>query len=285
MSLPFDATLKDLGRDSPHGLLCTFDRPPTAPVTLLNVDLSTVTTAADVVFGLGDPLEEVIHLDFQASAAAWKHADTLVYNALLYRAYHVPIHSAVILLRPQAAHANLNGVVSYAARPQRGSMNFSYEPIRLWERPAEELLLGELGVTPLALLGRLPAGVPLPEALTGMAQRLIERLEKEAPPDRLRKLLTAAWVLTGLRVQRGVAREAFRGVRAMRESDTYMAIIDEGREEEAKKLILLMGRERFGPADEQVKTKLSAITDLDRLEGLSLKLLRASSWPELLDVP
>jgi hypothetical protein len=54
MAMTFDATLKDMGRDSPQGFLATFDRPPTAPVKLLNVDLSTVTTAADVILGLGD---------------------------------------------------------------------------------------------------------------------------------------------------------------------------------------------------------------------------------------
>ena len=43
---------------------------PLTPLTPLNVDLSTVTTAADLAFGLGDPLREVIHLDAQASADA-----------------------------------------------------------------------------------------------------------------------------------------------------------------------------------------------------------------------
>src|SRR5947209_6416045 len=47
MAITFDATLKDMGRDSPGGFVAAFDRPPTGPVTLLNVDLSTVTTAAD----------------------------------------------------------------------------------------------------------------------------------------------------------------------------------------------------------------------------------------------
>src|SRR2546430_8370647 len=55
MAMTFDATLKDMGRDSPQGFLVAFDRPPTGPVKLLNVDLSTVTTAADLILGLGDP--------------------------------------------------------------------------------------------------------------------------------------------------------------------------------------------------------------------------------------
>src|SRR5438105_969170 len=115
MSLEFDATMKDLGREHPVDMLVTFDQPPTVPVRLLTPDLSTVTTSADLILGLGDPLEAVKHIDFQSSAAAWKHAGTLVYNSLLYSWYHVPVFSTVVLLRPKAAHSNLNGVVSYSS--------------------------------------------------------------------------------------------------------------------------------------------------------------------------
>src|SRR5215468_10986727 len=138
MAMTFDATLKDMGRDSPVGFLTAFDRPPTLPVKLLNVDLSTVTTAADLILGLGEPLVEIVHIDFQSSAAAWKHAD-------------------------------LNGIIRYAPRPQRGSMDFSYEIVRLWERPAEELLAADLGVAPLAMLGRLPDDLSLEDGLASVA--------------------------------------------------------------------------------------------------------------------
>ncbi len=93
MSLPFDATLKDLAREHPRDFLAAFDRPPTLPISLLNVDLSTVTASADLVVGLGDPVQEVVHLDFQSSAAAGKHADVFLYNALLFNHYQVPVHS------------------------------------------------------------------------------------------------------------------------------------------------------------------------------------------------
>ena len=289
MSMPFDATLKDLGCDSPADFLTAFDRPPTGPLAVLNPDLSTVTTVADLVIGVGDPREEIIHIDFQSSAAAWKHADILVYNALLYAEFHVPAHSIVILLRPQAAHSNLNGVVNYAPRSGRGRMDFAYEVVPLWRRPVADLLAGPLGTTPLAMLGALPADLPVLDALTVVAQRLSERLEREAPAEQARKLLTAAFLLTGLRVRREVAQQVFRGVSAMRDSDTYMMIIDEGREvgreEEAKSVILRQGKKRFGAADEAITTKLSAITDLERLHRLQEYLLDAASWQELLDTP
>src|SRR5439155_12013691 len=125
MAMTFDATLKDMGRESPQGFLAAFDRPPTLPVKLLNVDLSTVTTAADLILGLGESLAEIIHLDFQSSAAARKHADVMAYNALLFAHYLVPVHTIIVLLRPEAAHANLNGRIDYAPRPGRGSMQFT----------------------------------------------------------------------------------------------------------------------------------------------------------------
>jgi hypothetical protein len=288
MSMPFDATLKDLGRDAPADVLATFDRPPTAALSLLNVDLSTVTTAADLVVGVGDPLAEIVHLDFQASAAAWKHADILVYQALLFRQYHVPVHSIVILLRPQAAHANLNGSISFSPRPGRGKMDFDYEVLPLWQRPAEELLAGALGTAPLAMLGALPGDVPLEAGLAQVAQRLIERLNREAPPERARKLLTAAFVLTGLRVRRPVARDIFRGVRAMQESDTYLAIVDEGREADSKEVILRQGQKRFGPPGEAITARLHAITEnVARLHRMIDRLFdnTATSWQDLLDTP
>jgi hypothetical protein len=68
MALTFDATLKDMGRASPLDFLAAFDRPAAGPVRLLNVDLSTVTASADLLLGLGDPLEEIIHLDFQTES-------------------------------------------------------------------------------------------------------------------------------------------------------------------------------------------------------------------------
>ena len=285
MATTFDATLKDMGRDSPQGFLAAFDRPPTVPVKLLNVDLSTVTMAADLVVGLGDPLAEIIQLDFQSSAAAWKHADVMVYHALLFAHYHVPVHTIVILLRPEAAHANLNGVIRYAPRSERGKMDFRYGIVRLWERPVEELLAADLGVVPLAMLARLPKGLSLEDGLTAVAQRVMERLTKEASLDRVKKLLTDALLLTGLRVRRDVALRIFRGVRVMQESDTYLMILDEGREKQAKKDILLFGQERLGLPDESVKARLEGITDLEHLDRLVRCAAKAVNWQEILDTP
>ena len=71
----------------------------------------------------------------------------------------------------------------------------------------------------------------------------------------------------------------------MHESDTYQMILDEGAERQAKKMILLLGEDRFGTPDESIKAQLNAVTDLERLERMGLKTRTAASWREILDTP
>ena len=157
--------------------------------------------------------------------------------------------------------------------------------MRLWERPAEDLLRADLGVVPLAMLGRLPENLALEEGLAVIAQRLVERVTREAPADRARKLLTDAFLLTGLRLRRDAAARIFRGVRAMHESDTFQAILDEGQEKATRESILVVGEERLGSPDESVKNQLSNVTDLARLKRMVRRAAKAATWQEILDTP
>lgn len=68
----------------------------------------------------------------------------------------------------------------------------------------------------------------------------------------------------------------------MKESDTYMEIIEEGEAIGVPKTLLRQGRKRFGPPDTATKTAIEAITDLARLETLTERLLDVTSWQELL---
>ena len=173
--------------------------------------------------------------------------------------------------------------------PRRGRLDFRFELIRLWQRPAEELLAGGLGVLPLAALGKLPAGVRATAGLAGVVERLVERVMREAAPDEGAELLTAALVLTGLRVPKLKVAELYRGVQAMRESSGYQLILDEGREEghvqEARKLVLRQGRRKFGAPGPDVEATIEAIGDLNRLERMSDRLFDVTTWPDLLASP
>ncbi len=71
----------------------------------------------------------------------------------------------------------------------------------------------------------------------------------------------------------------------MQESDTYLAIVDEGQEKASKKAILLVGQARFGPAEQSVKDQLSHVADLERLERMITRAATAASWQEILDTP
>jgi hypothetical protein len=164
-------------------------------------------------------------------------------------------------------------------------MDFGYEVVRLWERPADDLLRADLGVAPLAMLGRLPENLPLEDGLTAVAQRVVERLIKKAPADRARKLLTDAYLLTGLRLRRDAGARIFRGVKAMHESDTFLAILDEGQEKGIRESILVVGEERLGAPDEAINSQLSNVTDLALFKRMVRRAAKAATWQEILDTP
>ena len=71
----------------------------------------------------------------------------------------------------------------------------------------------------------------------------------------------------------------------MRESSTYMAILEEGEAIGVQKTLLRQGQKRFGPPDATTKSAIKAITDLSRLETLSERLLDVKGWQELLGEP
>ena len=71
----------------------------------------------------------------------------------------------------------------------------------------------------------------------------------------------------------------------MQESDTYLMIVDEGKEKQAKHDVLLVGEERFGAADEAVTSQLERISDLDRLNRMIRRAVKARDWQEVLDTP
>lgn len=79
----------------------------------------------------------------------------------------------------------------------------------------------------------------------------------------------------------------------MRDSTAYQIILDEGRAEgeirgrteEARRLLLRLGRKRLGNPETTVEAAIRAITDLDRLELLAERLDEVAGWQELLQTP
>ncbi|HTU21242.1 MAG TPA: hypothetical protein VMG10_24525 [Gemmataceae bacterium] len=79
----------------------------------------------------------------------------------------------------------------------------------------------------------------------------------------------------------------------MRDSTSYQAILDEGRAEgeikgraeEARRLLVLLGRKRLGGPDAAVEAAVHAIADVDRLELLIDRINEVASWQDLLQTP
>src|SRR5712691_4446176 len=80
----------------------------------------------------------------------------------------------------------------------RGGLQFEYDVVRLWRKPVQPFLEGGVGLLPLAPLCKMPAGKPLAEALREVVREIDRRLAREADRPKAVRLMTAAFILTGL---------------------------------------------------------------------------------------
>ena len=93
-------------------------------------------------------------------------------------------------------------------------------------------------------------------------------------------------LLMGVRYDEDAITGLIQRVRRMRESVTYQIILEEGREEgeirEARRTVLDLGGEKFGPAAESTVSTIQSLEDLGVLHRMVRAVLRANSWQELL---
>jgi hypothetical protein len=71
----------------------------------------------------------------------------------------------------------------------------------------------------------------------------------------------------------------------MRDSVTYQAILDEGREEGqiqlAHKTLLRQGTRRFHEPSEEIRLRIEALANIEKLENLLDRVIEVQSWEEL----
>lgn len=291
MSHRFDATLKSIVAERPSDFADVFGLPTGEPATPLNVDLSTVSAATDVALGFGDPIREIVDLNFQSGPDANLPGRLLMYNAALHARQEVAVRSVLVVLRPKADRPNLTGKLAYSEGEFR--VEFGYRVIRLWQEPVESYLRAGNAALPLATLCQMPLDKPLPEALRNVVREIDRRLGKEASHAEAVRLMTAAYILTGLRVPKGDLAMIYKGIGLMQESTAYDEVMEEGERrgqargelERSHRLLLRLGRKCFGPPDAAAESALTAIKDLERLERLADAILTATSWQELLATP
>jgi hypothetical protein len=155
--------------------------------------------------------------------------------------------------------------------------------VRVWEKPLGEVLEGGIGTLPLA---PLTAGAQ--ESLPAVIRRMQERRDRELTSAEAAKSWVATYVLMGLRYPRELTAQLLQGVRAMKESVTYQAIIAEGEARSVhamQKALLSLGQRQFGAPNASTRTALAAITDPVRLQEILERVLDVSNWAELLNPP
>jgi predicted transposase YdaD len=282
-SKPFDATLKDLIEEDSAAWAALAGGGPPRRVTVLDADVSTVTAAADKVLRVEEAAGEwLLDLEPESGYAADAPWRMHVYSTLLHHRHGLPVRSVLLLLRREANAASLTGVLERRCPGEAEAyLVFRYRVLRLWQEPLAGLLAGGLGTLPLAALTD-EAAADLP----GVLRHMDERLRQEAAPALAAKVQAATFILLGLRYPTELIDRLFREVTTMEESGTYQLIVSRGRVQEARKLLLRLGRVKFGqPAGPEATAALEGMTDLERLEALSERLLQVSSWQELLATP
>jgi predicted transposase YdaD len=287
MGKPFDATLKAMLEESP-GDWPVLAGLPCGEATVIDADVSTVSGAADKVLRIRGTPDWLTHVEFQAGPDATLPRRMFLDNALLDDRHGLMVRSVAVLLRPEANLANLTGRYERRFAAEEAHATFRYWVVRVWEFPPETLLTAGLGLLPLA-----PISAVAEPDLPGVVERMKQRLHSRRLRNTAARLWTATYVLVGMRYSEAMAARLLEGVIGMEESVTYQAIVrkglqqglQQGRVEEARKMVLLMGEARFGPPTPRTLAVIEAIDELTKLEQLPVRLVQASSWEELLDLP
>ncbi|HEX7378280.1 MAG TPA: hypothetical protein VF278_14275 [Pirellulales bacterium] len=233
-------------------------------------------------------LKEILSLHPEDCAAAFglprdMPARLHLYNAAFYLRFHVPVRSVLVLLRPKADGDQLTGRLAYTSGGKR--VEFEYDIVRMWQQSVEAFLRGGLGLLPLATLCHMPQDIPLAEALGKVVQEIDRRLLQECERPQAVRLMTAAFILTGLRVKKEDLASIYEGVRVMHESTAYDMAVEEGCVKNSHRVLMKQGRKLFGSPESTVESALTSIQDVERLERMAEAILTAKSWDELLSTP
>src|SRR5438067_10591194 len=120
------------------------------------------------------------------------------------------------------------------------------------------------------------------DEVPAVIERMKRRLDAEADPAVAAELWTATKVFLGLRYEAAFVEQLLQGVRVMKESTTYRAIVEEGRiegvREGVREDIRRLGERKFkSPPPAAVQTALDGVQDLEQLRRLLERILDVRS--------
>ena len=162
--------------------------------------------------------------------------------------------------------------------------------VRLWQLPVETFLNGSPHLLPLAMLTDVA-----PSDVLTTAEVVHDRLKALNDAVLTDKLLSTMVEFLSLRYDDMAVQELvdYMGVRGYWKNPGVQAMLAvhdaelsaKVRADEAQAIILRLGTIRFGKPTKAVKAKLAAITDMKELEALTVRLMTATGWKDLLAAP
>ncbi len=283
MSKPFAAATKQLFEADPLAWL-HYDELSGTRTRLIETELTTVAGEVDKVLRVQTKSPYLAHFEFEATYRKRQGRRILRWNSLLHTGQGLPVRSVLVLLRPQADGPAITGTAGYSFDDGPERLDFRYRVIRVWQNSADEVLEGSLATLPLAPLTDIEPG-----DLPGVLRRMERRIQREAPPDDAGRLWTATYLLMGLTYERAMIDQLLKGVRGMKESVTYQAILEEGESiglkkgelAQARRMVFRLGARRLGPPDARTRAAIESVSSLPRLERLLAQALQADDWSQL----
>ena len=192
---PYDVSVSYLIELDPEGWLDWLGLPADGPVESIESDVGTVLAEVDKILLVNGPKPWIAHIEIQANRDPRLPARLLQYFGLVHYKRSERIETIVVLLRPEADGPELTG--KYAPQGESGPTNatLEYHVVRLWERPADELVNGGIGISPLAPIARIDRA-----QLASIMMQVSARFRREADESTASTLWSALTMLLGLRL-------------------------------------------------------------------------------------
>jgi predicted transposase YdaD len=274
---PFDASTKFLVELHPEDWV-EFLNLPRGVARLVDADISTITAAGDRIVEVKAPRETYgLHLEFQAGVDSTFVKRLWSYNVSYTVKLDYTVRSVAVLLRPFHGHKLI-----YGQHKQESAgdtiHDFKYTVLRVWEMEPEVFLNGGLALLPLAAVAHVNKN-----QVADVVEQIEKRLEKETKPSEGELLRTALSVLLGLKYKKSFV-EQIMGKNVLELSSVYQAAIEEGREQgeisQARTMLLRLGRKRLGEPSVKTLAMIEAITEIEKLDQLTERILDIESWSE-----
>ncbi|HEY2785697.1 MAG TPA: DUF4351 domain-containing protein [Fimbriiglobus sp.] len=132
---------------------------------------------------------------------------------------------------------------------------------------------------PLALIPLAPIAANSRDEVKQVVTRMSDRMWAETDPATFQRLANAAMFLLTMRYDAMITKGAFTDHPALKE--VFDLFRDDGRAEEARTMILRIGRKRLGAPKPEHEAAITQETDFAKLEALSGRLLDVNTWDEM----